>query len=333
MEGESHEKFGAAGVVTCEVFKLLKIMTSLEPNTRSPARRPHPCPVCNSDSSNVVYKPRVVENDPAKLYGAASGLPGTQYLVRCSSCAMIFENPRFEDRVILKAYMESHEPEHDSQYQMRVRSFLSALHKHATYLPPKGSRVLDIGTAGGAFLEAAEKFGYDAHGLEPSADLVQRGKSRGLQIQQGTIELHTFQPHSFDLVCLWDVIEHLPDPLNALREAKKLLKPGGVLLINFPDIGTWQAKLAGARFWWIISVHLHHFTRRSLAHLCEKAGFKVFRATRYWQILEFGYLESLAVHYKIPLAATIQKLTPAWIQKIPIPYYASQTTSLARVVS
>ena len=307
-------------------------MTIPEPHSLSPQRQAHPCPVCDSNSNHVLYSPRVIENDPSKLYGAASGLPGTQYLVRCSSCTMIYENPRFDDVVILTAYMNSQEPDHDSQYPMRVRSFLSALRKHATHLPPKGSRVLDIGTAGGAFLEAAEKFGFQAFGLEPSADLVQRGQKRGLQIQQGTIEKHTFAPHSFDMVCLWDVIEHLPDPLNALREAKKLLKPDGVLLINFPDIGTWQAKMAGDRFWWIISVHLHHFTRSSLARLCERAGFKVFRATRYWQILEFGYLESLAVHYKIPLAATIKKLTPSWIQKLPIPYYASQTTSLARVI-
>jgi len=127
------------------------------------------------------------------------------------------------------------------------------------------------------------------------------------------------------------VIEHLPDPRTALVEIKKLLKPDGTLLINYPDIGTTQAKLAGKRFWWILSVHLHHFTRTSIQNICERTGFEVFKFRRYWQILEFGYLERMAVHYKIPLTALITKLTPKFIQNIPIPYYASQTTAIARI--
>lgn len=244
---------------------------------------------------------------------------------------MIFESPRFDAEVIIQGYMKSVEAEHDSQYPMRVRSFYQALKRNANDIPPPGARVLDIGTAGGAFLDAAKQYGYNAYGMEPSIDLVNRGKARGLQIEQGTIDSHSFEQGSFDMVCLWDVIEHLPDPKAALLEIKKLLKPNGILLINYPDIGTTQAKLAGKRFWWILSVHLHHFTRKSIKNICERTGFEVLRYKRYWQILEFGYLENMAVHYKIPLTALITKLTPKFIQNIPIPYYASQTTAIVRI--
>lgn len=290
-----------------------------------------PCPVCDSTKREKFLDPWVDEQDPAKLYGAASGIPGTQYLVKCTDCDMIYESPRYDAATIVKGYMASQEADHDSQYPMRVNSFYQALVKHTHLIPPKGARVLDIGTAGGAFLDAARKFGYDAHGMEPSADLVARGKARGLQIEQGTIDNHSFEPGSFDMVCLWDVIEHLPDPKAALVEIRKLLKPDGIFLINFPDIGTTQAKLAGRRFWWILSVHLHHFTRKSIRDICDRTGFEVFHFQRYWQILEFGYLENMAVLYKIPLTALITKLTPGFIQRIPIPYYASQTTTLARI--
>ena len=289
------------------------------------------CPVCDSDRQTIKLEPWVSEDDPAKLYGAASGIPGTQYLVTCNDCGMIYESPRYDADTIVKGYMASQEADHDSQYSMRVNSFYKTLVKHAKRLPKLGAKVLDIGTAGGAFLDAAKKFGYDAHGMEPSADLVSRGKARGLQIEQGTIESHTFQAGTFDMVCLWDVIEHLPDPKTALIEIKKLLKPDGVLLINFPDIGTAQAKLAGKSFWWILSVHLHHFTRATIKDICFRTGFEVFHFERYWQILEFGYLENMAVHYKIPLTALITRLTPKFIQRLPIPYYASQTTALARI--
>lgn len=289
------------------------------------------CPVCDSGRQEVKYEPWNHIEDPNKLYGAASGIPGTQNLVACLDCGMIFESPRYDAQTIIKGYMNSSEADHDSQYHMRVNSFFNALKKQAKRIPTPGSKVLDIGTAGGAFLEAAERYGYDVYGMEPSLDLVKRGQNRGLQIEQGTIESHNFEPNSFEMICLWDVIEHLPTPKAALIEIKKLLKPNGILLINFPDIGTMQAKLAGKRFWWILSVHLHHFTRDTISKIFIKSGFEAFHFQRYWQILEFGYLERMAVHYKIPLTALITKLTPGFIQRIPIPYFASQTTALARI--
>jgi 2-polyprenyl-3-methyl-5-hydroxy-6-metoxy-1,4-benzoquinol methylase len=288
------------------------------------------CPICEAERFDVFIEPWVDEFDPAKLYGAASGIPGTQRLVKCLDCAMIYENPRYDNKTIVTGYMASKEGEHDSQYPMRVYSFYRTLKKHAKFLPEYGAKVLDIGTAGGAFLDAAKQYGYDAYGMEPSADLVARGKARGLQIEQGTIESHNFAQGSFDMVCLWDVIEHLPDPKFALVEIRKLLKPDGILLINFPDIGTWQAQIAGKKFWWILSVHLHHFTRKSVRDICLRSGFDAFHFQRYWQTLEFGYLERMAVHYRIPLTGLITRLTPGFIQRIPIPYYASQTTALAR---
>lgn len=289
------------------------------------------CTVCNSDNYLVLYKPWADESNPIKLYGAASGIPGTQRIVQCTVCGMIYENPRYDEQVIVNGYMNSQEGGHDSQFQMRINSFYKTLIKLKHLLPGGTAKVLDIGTAGGGFLDAAVRFGYDAYGLEPSSDLVSRGKARGLKIEQGTIDMHSFEQNMFDLVCLWDVIEHLPDPKSSLIEIKKLLKPEGVLLINYPDIGTLQAKIAGKHFWWILSVHLHHFTRKSISEICGRTGFDVFHFQRYWQTLEFGYLEKMAEHYKIPLSGLFRKVTPEFIKRIPIPYYASQTTVLARV--
>jgi SAM-dependent methyltransferase len=227
--------------------------------------------------------------------------------------------------------MASNDAGHDSQHLMRVRSFYKALKGLHAYLPQPGAKVLDIGTAGGAFLDAATQYGYDAWGMEPSRYLVDKGKSRGLKIEQGTIEKHSFEPHSFDMVTLWDVLEHVPEPREALGHIKNLLKPHGLLLINYPDIDTWQARLAGKRFWWLISVHIQHFSPATIREICRQSGFEAFHFKPYWQTLEFGYLERMAVHFKVPLTSLGERLTPGFIKRIPIPYYASQTTALARL--
>jgi SAM-dependent methyltransferase len=290
-----------------------------------------PCPICNSHSNSVLYEPWVNETDAAKLYGAASGIQGTQWLVECSDCRMIYESPRLPDEVILQGYMSSDDAGHDSQHEMRVNSFYRALKKLADNVPASGAKILDIGTAGGAFLEAAERYGYQSFGMEPSHFLVQKAKERGLKVEQGTIAKHTFREGEFDMICLWDVLEHVTDPRQSMLDIRRLLKPNGVLLINFPDIGTWQARLAGRRFWWILSVHLQHFTRASVSDICERTGFNAFYFKPYWQTLEFGYLEDMAAHLGIPLTRTIGNLTPKFIRRIPVPYYASQTTALARI--
>jgi hypothetical protein len=70
-----------------------------------------------------------------------------------------------------------------------------------------------------------------------------------------------------------------------------------------------------------------------MADIMQRVGYDPFHFRRYWQTLQFGYLEDMAAHYKIPLTAFIARHTPRFIREIPVPYYASQTTALARVKS
>ena len=291
------------------------------------------CPVCGNKNYKILFEPWVNEKDPKVLYGAASGIQGTQTIVRCIECMMIYENPRYPSEIIIEGYKHSEEEDHDSHYHMRVKSFYDSLYSMKALLPPRNmsTKILDIGTAGGAFLHAAEKFGYDAYGMEPSDQLVSSGQKRGLKIQQGLIENNDFEEKSFDIISLWDVIEHLTDPKDSLQHIKKLLKDEGILLINYPDIGSRFAKLFGKKFWWILSVHLHHFDKTSIKRICDITGYETFHFQRYWQTLEFGYLEEMAAHLKVPLARFITDLTPKFIKKIPFPYYAAQTTCLARL--
>lgn len=289
------------------------------------------CPICDSKAQSLLYRPWVSVDDPVKLYGAASGIQGTQTIVKCDDCSMIFESPRYPEEVILQGYMSAENEGHDSQFKMRVESFFRTLNKLKNLLPKPQSRVLDIGTAGGAFLEAAQRFGYNIEGLEPSMNLVENGKARGFQIFQGTIATNSLPEKSYDMVCLWDVIEHVCNPKNDLIKIRNLLKPDGILFINYPDIGTLPAKLAGKKFWWILSVHLHHFDRNSIREIAKRSGYEVVAFKPYWQTLQLGYLFHIAAHLKVPLAGFIEKILPNFIKKIPVSYYASQTSAILKI--
>lgn len=295
-----------------------------------PKKQEIPCPLCNSFKFKLKYSATVAIEDPSSLYGAASGVRGTQTLVVCEECGLLYENPRFAEEVILQGYCSVSQSDHDSQHTMRRKSFYLALCSLRRSIPDPGAKILDIGAAGGAFLDAAQDFGYEAHGIEPSRYLVEQGKARGLRLVQGTLDRHPFKPHSFDMVTLWDVLEHVVDPKAMLQQIRTLLKPDGVLLINYPDIGTWQARLAGRRFWWILSVHLTHFSPKTIRRIAELTDYRVLRFKPYWQRLEFGYLEKMAVHLKVPGAKFLEKITPGFFQKLPFPYYASQTTAILK---
>ena len=189
-----------------------------------------------------------------------------------------------------------------------------------------------MGSAGGAFLMAAGELGYRAQGLDPSIALVEQGKKRGLSITRGTLDCAPWSSHTFDLVCLWDVLEHVADPFTVLNQCKRLLRPGGMLLINFPDIGTWPARLAGRRYWWLLSVHLHHFSKPTLKKLCARAGFEIFHFQRFWARLEVGYLFQMAARLRMTGAKTAIRWTPSVLQKAAVSYTAAQTTALARLI-
>lgn len=317
-------------MTTMDTATEASVETEQEKVNQAWARGEVACPLCGSASRETLIEPTVTIDDPKALYGAASGIRGSQQIVRCNDCTMMYESPRLPEEAIIAGYASADDAGHDSQHHMRVKSFAASLNKFAKRLPGKGSTILDVGTAGGAFLEAARDFGYKPSGIEPSQYLTNAACERGFDVRAGTLKDALFEGEQFDVISMWDVIEHLCEPTAEVRLVHDKLKPGGTFLLNFPDSGTTQAKLAGKRFWWLLSVHVSYFTKKTMRKLLEDAGFEVEPMGRHWQVLELGYLFGIAAHLGVPLAGTVKKLLPGFIASIPMPYYASQTTVIAR---
>jgi len=170
-------------------------------------------------------------------------------------------------------------------------------------------KLLDVGCALGDFLLEARAAGWDVEGVEISAFAAQRAREQGLRVRTGRLEALDLPEASFDVITLYDAIEHLTDPVATLAAVRRLLKPGGLLHLVTPNVGGLQARLLG-RHWYHYKPgeHLFYFAPNTLRSTVERAGLRwngwsrsasyltftyVFSRLRYYASAPFGLLEWL----------------------------------------
>jgi len=212
---------------------------------------------------------------------------GPHAVVTCRACDLTYVTPRLEsgellERVYDASYWNSPAPRERGYgdylgdaalYRRTFERRLRALQHHL----PRAGRALDVGCGPGLFLDALRAEGWEIAGVEPSARARAAAQARlgaGV-VQPGTLADARFAPTSFDLVTFWDVLEHVPDPLAALRAARELLAPGGRLVIETQDVKSLAARLLGRRWHHFkYAEHLVHFHRGTLRRALEMSGFE-----------------------------------------------------------
>ena len=138
--------------------------------------------------------------------------------------------------------------------------------------PNKGS-ILDIGAGTGDFLSVAKENGWHTIGLEPSEKAKAIAKKKGVSFVEDTSELGD---HSFDVISMWHVLEHVPNLENQIKELKRLLKLNGTLIIAVPNFKSFDAKHYG-KFWaaYDVPIHFWHFSKTAIKMLFEKEEMKL----------------------------------------------------------
>ena len=253
------------------------------------------CSLCGSDDTIVRY-PSTLDNTSDKGQWAAyactySGYGRHHTIVQCQKCGLVYTNPRLDQHDIINTYQAVQDPLYLEERAGRVLTF----ERHLKPLeritgPPVGRSLLDVGCHVGVFVEIAAEHGWDAWGVEPSRWAVEQAQALGLCVVQGTLDTADLPEAYFDVVTMWDVIEHLADPLNALKRAHALLGPNGLIVVHTIDIESWFARLLGSRWPWLMEMHIYYFSRRTLQLMLEKCGFTMIKAVPQGRYLRLGYL-------------------------------------------
>jgi 2-polyprenyl-3-methyl-5-hydroxy-6-metoxy-1,4-benzoquinol methylase len=292
------------------------------------------CNLCGGSEYRIIYP--AAESRTASLadeFKSSGDEPLRERLIACRTCGLQYVSPRLRPDLIMAGYQEGTDERFVSQAAARERTFARGLTILERYAPRRG-RLLDVGTAAGSFLHVAAAKGWDVSGCEPNRWLCEWGKSHyGLDLRAGSIGDQHYPDASFDVVTLWDVLEHAPDPLDLLRECSRVLKPGGLLVVNYPDIGSWIARVMGRRWVFLLSVHLYYFTRRTIAEMLTRAGFEVADMRPHVQLLEFEYLLTRAEPTAGWLARTMRRAASSLgLSHRHVPYWIGQTLTIARRV-
>ena len=144
-------------------------------------------------------------------------------------------------------------------------------------LPPRsraGRDLLDVGCGDGDFLFRAREHGFRVTGQEINPAAVASARAAGLEVYLGELDTAPFEPGSFDIVRLWHVLEHVPDPVATLRQVRRLLRPAGLLIVGVPDFDSPARRLFQDRWSGLqLPFHLHHFTRATLRRTLAAGGF------------------------------------------------------------
>lgn len=250
------------------------------------------CDLCHGTTKRLVFR---FPNSPFEL-------------VECCNCRLNYLDPRpspaeigayykgdyytgqaaeesqdkLREQIKRLAYQARCEPHSASPTDMLRWRFLNlALGWRAARRVPvrEHGRLLDVGCGNGEYIAWIRDNlrGWQVEGVEinPQAAL-QAEQGFGLTVHRGQLTDLQLPAEQYDMVSFWHSLEHFFSPANALQVAHRLLRPEGWLAIEVPDIGSWDARHAGARWYHLaVPIHLYHFTQETLVKLVQAHGFQI----------------------------------------------------------
>jgi 2-polyprenyl-3-methyl-5-hydroxy-6-metoxy-1,4-benzoquinol methylase len=247
------------------------------------------------DCQQVMRTERTAEIESrCRLCGAAAASAEVIFvkdgfvIVRCASCDLVYlqDPPSPNDLKRIYSFAAGYHvafqaiDSRESQvYIGQAEEHLEIVHRYT-----RGGRILDVGCSVGFFLATAQAHGWDAYGVEVSEDTAEIARQRGVKVLTGTLEDASFESGLFDVVTLWDVIEHVDDPVGTMMTVERVLKNDGLVVIStpnidgiFPRLSYYVSKPTGRWPHPEPPYHLCQFSKRTMRKLAARTGFDVLR--------------------------------------------------------
>ena len=239
---------------------------------------PRPCPTCGSrDACHELEKDHM-------------------QLVRCTACDLVYVSPIFDEAHYKNVYASRDYQDivrdlgiksHDYRVERFGRERVTLMAANLTTV--ETPRYLDVGCSTGFVVEAARDTGWDAVGIDLNPSAIEFGRTRGLNLRSVALDDAGFEPASFHAVSLFDVLEHLPDPVRTLRACTRLLKRDGILFLYVPNYDSASRLLMGkdAHFIWPTH-HLNYYTPATIRDVMTREGLEtVFLATEGLDVADY----------------------------------------------
>jgi SAM-dependent methyltransferase len=236
---------------------------------------------------------RIEDDEAAPVAGAVCTVCGAEdarprfaiegiasLLVVCGGCGLGWLEPMPSREQVASFYPEEYYGGDSTKFQPLIERFVRLVgSRHIRFLCKglgPGARVLDVGCGRGVLLAELADRGFDVYGVECSEAAV-RGADPRAQIRIVSELADADYPAGyFDQVIIWHVLEHLRDPRAVVEEARRILRPGGRLIVSLPNFESFQARWAGAAWFHLDPPrHLYHFPLSALRLLLENAGFAI----------------------------------------------------------
>jgi SAM-dependent methyltransferase len=238
------------------------------------------CAICDTDRWDQPLYPEALGDGAftSERFSARRMPDRVHYrMVRCGNCGLIRSDPVLEETKLAGLYAASHLTyAHESEFA--GETYVGYL-REVLSLAPARDRLLEIGCGSGFFLERALDLGFaEVSGVEPSCDAVEAASPR----VRDAIRLDSFRdglfPEShFSVVCGFQVFDHLSNPNETLQACRRVLQPGGLILLIHHDAGAWTHRLLGERSPIIDVEHIYLYDRRTMARIFVKNGFEILR--------------------------------------------------------